>query len=153
MNMASKEPVPSETCAVREATNDDERRALTQYFGGPPPADVVTFAPKDDDDLDAELCAGRFGRVVFAGLDALLTAVWKHHAQIDRWTAAGVRIDLAVPPAEDPADWRSFLTCTYASLSRHRRQQRRRQIIAAAILSALALLAIAAFLFTVPATN
>ena len=136
--------------AVRSASNDEEERVLAAYLAQRDVPLVVEFAPKDDDTLNAELCAGRYERVVFAGLDALLTTVWKEHAQVDRWMAAGVRIELAAPPNDDHSDWQSYVTSMCDSLARWRRQQRRRQVITAVVLSALALIAMAVLFFVVP---
>jgi hypothetical protein len=100
-----------------------------------------------DDGLDGEVCSGRFERVVFADLDALLTAIWDDHVHIDRWLAAGVRLELAEPPADvDGAAWRTLVVQVCASLSRWRIRQRRRRIIAATILSIVTLAALAALL-------
>ncbi|MBN2563859.1 MAG: hypothetical protein JXQ75_23335 [Phycisphaerae bacterium] len=132
------------------AADDDEQRALAAYLDEQHLSNVAEFAPKDDEDLDAELCAGRFDRVVFAGLDALLTAVWKGHARIDRWAAAGVRIELATQENEECSDWQSFVTKMYDSLARWRKAHRKRQIVAATLLSTLALIALAVLLFLTP---
>jgi hypothetical protein len=140
---------PHRGCAVRLATNDEEQRALDDYLDRHGPAHVVEFAAKDDDDLDAELCAGRFDRVVFADLNALLSAIWKDHAHVDRWVDAGVSIELATPPPGDSSAWQAGVLHMFASLTRWRRQQRRRQIIAAVILSALALVALAVLFYLV----
>jgi len=150
MNKTLDKKTPNGKCAVRLATNDDETRALAAYIGERPACGVVEFAPKDDDDLDVELTSGRFDRVIFASLDALLTTIWKGHAHIDRWVAAGVRIELATPQKDDGADRQVFIMGMYDSLARWRREQRKRQIVAAVILSGLALIAMAALLFLVP---
>ena len=67
---------PPATCAVRQPTTEQERRDLAAYLEAERLTDVVKFSATDDDDLDEALCAGRFERVVFAGLDALLTGIW-----------------------------------------------------------------------------
>lgn len=136
-------------CAVRLAAGEDGNHALLNYLEREGLSDAARYAPKDDDELDVALCAGRFDRVVFADLDSLCAAVWKDHAHLDRWSAADVRIDLAVPPPA-AADWRDICTEVFGSLARHRRRRRRVQIIAAVILSALALLAVAVLLWVIP---
>ncbi len=137
--------------AVRSAANDGEARALARVFDSHPSSGVVYFAPKDDDALDDDLCAGRFQRVVFARLDALLSAIWTGHAHFDQWIAAGVQIELADPPSDANPSWLEFVTATYDSLARWRQKQRRRQITAAIILSCLALAALAVlFLLALP---
>ncbi len=146
-------------CAVRTASIDDQRLALSAYLDRQDCSEAVEFAPKDDDELDAALCAGGFDRVVFADLDALLTMVWKGHGQVDRWNAVGVRIELATPPTPpaSPApttdahdDCARFVGVMYDSLARWRKQRRRGQVIAAVVLSALALLALTLLFCLVP---
>ncbi len=117
MTTTPNKGAPRTHCAVRSAANDDEARALNRYFNSHPSTGVVYFAPKDADALDDDLCAGRFQRVVFARLDALLTAIWTGHAHLDRWIAAGVQIELADPPSEAIPSWLEFVTATYASLA------------------------------------
>lgn len=141
---------PSATCAVRQPTTEQERRDLAAYLEAEHLTDVVKFSATDDDDLDEALCAGRFERVVFAGLDALLTGIWNDHAQIDQWLARGVRIDLAAGPAADPAAPQAFVMAAYDSFTKWRRQQRRYQVAAAAVLSVLGLAAMAVLFFLVP---
>ena len=148
--MNSGRPLESRRCVVRLAASEDGSQALTDYLQREGLSDAVRFAPQDDDELDVELSAGRFGRVVFADLDSLLTAVWNNHANLDRWAAAGVRIDLAVSPTGNDSDWRTIVMGAYDSLARHRRRRRRAQVIAAVILSVLAILAVAALLWIIP---
>ena len=133
-------------CAVRQAANEDEKRTLDEYLDRQHLGDVVEYSPGKDHELDAQLCSGRFERVIFAGLDALLIAIWKGGAHLDQWAEAGVRIELAVPLGDDP--W-TLIDRVYDSLTRWRDRQRRRQIIAATILSALALLAMCVLFFLV----
>lgn len=109
---------------------------------------TVEFLPRNDEDLDADLCAGRFSHVVFADLNALLTMVWKSQAQVGRWIDAGVRIELARQPGSGNDDaWLPVVVATCDSLSRWRRVQRVRKLVAAAVLSALALAAAAVLLW------
>ncbi len=150
MTQTPNKGAPPASCAVRSAANDDEARALERYFDRHPSTEVVHFAPKDADALDDDLCAGRFPRVVFARLDALLTAIWTGHAHLDQWIAAGVQIELADPPSDANPPWLEFVTTTYDSLARWRRKQRRREIIAAIILSILALAALAVLFLLAP---
>jgi hypothetical protein len=150
MNTTPNKSAPPASWAVRSAANDDEARALDRYFNSHRPTGVVYFAPKDADALDDDLCAGRFQRVVFARLDALLTAIWTGHAHLDQWIAAGVQIELADPPSDANPAWLEFVTTACDSLTRWRQKQRRRQIIAAIILSSLALAALAVLFLLVP---
>ena len=147
--MAPDANTPSGRCAVRKPSNGDEDRILSEFLRRYRASEVVEFAPKDDDDLDVALCSGRFDCVVFANLDAVLSAIWKGHARVDRWVEAGVRIELADLANGDPASSQPFVTAMYESLARWRKGQRRRQVIAAIVLSILALLAIAVLFLSV----
>ncbi len=138
----------SERCAVREAGSEAEQAALSAHLAIHGLREVERFAPEDDDELDTAVRDRRFDRVVFVGLDALLTAVFKGDIRVDRWMELGVRIELAEAPEAE--HWQTFVRQTQASLCRWRRTQRRRQIVACAILSAIALAAMAALFFLVP---
>jgi hypothetical protein len=148
-NQAETEPqphTPPAVCRVRATNDAREEHALAAYVARIERPIMVDRSAKDDD-LDGEVCSGRFERVVFADLDALLTAVWDDHVHIDRWLAAGVRLELASPPADvNGAAWRTLVVQVCTSLSRWRLRQRRRRIIAATILSIVTLAALAALL-------
>lgn len=148
--MTAKTQVSDGRSAMRLAASREEERALAHFLEAHASADVVEFDPKDDDRMDDALCSGRFECAIFSGLDALLTAVWEGHAHVDRWLDAGVRIELASCPIEDAAACRTVVAGVYESLARWRRRQRRRQIIAAAILSGLALAALAVLFQVMP---
>lgn len=140
-------------CAVRTGSGPSEARALDEILHRHAAWQVVRFAAKDEDELNAELCAGRFEIVVFATLDALLNAIWKGDADIAGWRAAGVRIELATP-APGGGDWLAFVAATHRSLEIWRARQRRNQVIAASLLSVLALVAAAAILlWAAPSTG
>ncbi len=134
--------------AVRQADSEAARAALGRYLEQRGLRELPQFAPEDDDELDAAVRDGRYDRVVFADLDALLTAMFKGDIRLGRWMELGVRIELAEDPED--ANWSAFVRQAQASLARWRRGQRRRQIVACAILSAIALLAIASLLLLIP---
>ena len=90
---------------------------------------------------------------MFADLDALLEMLWKNHADIGRWAAAGVRVELAEPRTEDLLSDHPLVKTAYTSLARWRARERRRKVIAGLIFSALALLALAILFYFVPAAN
>lgn len=143
-------PLSSAACAMREGRTDAERAALARYLDATPGASVKRFSPRDDDELGRALCEGGYGRVVFATLDAFLETMWKGHADVDRWAAAGVRIEIADAPAADDAALDALLRTAATSYARWRREQRRRQTIAAAILSVAVLVAMAVLFLLVP---
>jgi hypothetical protein len=133
-------------CVVRASDDVGEARALAAYIGREKRHIIVERSAKDDD-LDGEVCSGRFERVVFADLDALLTAMWDGHVHVQQWCDAGARLELISPPASTDHDfWHAIVAQASASLARWRKEQRRRRIIAGTILSILALAALAALL-------
>jgi hypothetical protein len=137
-------------CAARVSHDASQSAALDAYLARTGSAGAERFLPKDDDDLNHALCERRFDRVVFADLDALLEAIWKGEAELDRWNEAGIQIDLVCPPTRDEDAWRPFASITYDSLVRWRKAQRRRQIVAGTILSAIALAAMAVLFCLIP---
>ena len=139
-----------ERSAVRRATDPREAEALSRYLVQHGVTNAVEFSEIDDDELDEALCAGDFQRVVFINLDALLTGVWQGHGRIDRWRAAGVEIEIAEPPGLDSSVTQGILLEMARSLGKWRQRQRRRQIIAAVVLSAVALICLAALFLLVP---
>lgn len=130
--------------AARRASDSSERDALAHYLSAHPGAEPAWFEVKDDDELNGALSAGRYTTVLFADLDALWEMIWKHHADLDRWDAAGVTIELARSPITP--DWRALVREAHASLQRHRVNQSRRQTIAATILSLVAVATLAVLL-------
>lgn len=138
------------SCAVRMSNDAHKNAALDAHLAGIGVAEAARFRPKDDDDLNQALCAGRYKRVVFLDIDALFEAVWKDLADLDRWEQAGVRIELVSAPVGDGESWRKTVAAVHAGLIRWRRADRRRQIVVAVILSALALAAVGALLWLVP---
>lgn len=132
---------PTVDCAVRKALDAEGRRALAAHLGQPAPSGITEFAAKDDDELNAALISSRFRRVVFADLEALLTMLWKDHADLARWLAAGVQVELAKRPDDCEEQWLPALVRASESLKVWRRSERKRKIVAGAILSLFALLA------------
>lgn len=122
---------------------------MAAYVGPVAWETATKFLPKDDDELNAGLCAGRFARVVFGSLDSLFEMIWKEQADLEQWRTAGVEIELASPP-EGGTQWRPLAANVYKSYSDWRSAQRRRQIVAAIILSAAALMAMAVLFSFIP---
>jgi hypothetical protein len=149
--MANQDEIPQARCAVRAASDAHERQALAACAARVGHSAATEFAPRDDEELDEALCAGRFRQVIFADLDALLTMVWKSQARVERWIDAGVRIELAQPPdAAAEGAWLPVVLATCQSLGRWRRAQRLRKLVAAVVLSVLALAAAAVLLLLIP---
>ncbi len=129
--------------AIRRAETDAGRRAVAACLARHGLAEVTEFAPRNDDELNQALRAGRFDVVVFHDLDAALTMLWKEKAAFEQWQAAGVRVLLAEDPGGHGADLLAFLAAVGASHVRWRLRQARREIVAGVVLSAAALLALA----------
>ncbi|QDV90999.1 hypothetical protein RAS2_20880 [Phycisphaerae bacterium RAS2] len=130
--------------AARRASDAAGQDALLRYLSMRSEGEPAWFEIKDDDELNSELSTGRFATVLFADLDALWEMVWKNHADMDRWDAAGVKIELARSPSA--SEWQALIRDAHASLLRHRAKQSRRQTIAATILSLVAVASLAALL-------
>lgn len=126
--------------AARRASDAAGQDALSQYLSAHPGAEPTWFEIKDDDELNGELSAGRFATVLFADFESLWEMIWKNHADLDRWEATGVRIELARTPSA--SEWQILVREAHASLSRHRAKQARRQTVAATILSLVAIASI-----------
>ena len=143
------EPERENRCAVRLPVGKADLISLDRYLEHLGLSDAARFLPKDDDDLDTAICAGRFDRVVFSSLDDLLTTIWNGDARIDQWREMGIKVDIA---AGDAANGTGFehICEMYASLEQWRARRRRRQIIASVILSTVALLAMAVLFYLVP---
>jgi len=141
------------SCAIRLPAHKTEQQKLEVALGSPAWAVAAKLLPKDDDELNAELCAGKFKQVVFADLDSLLEMMWKGEVDLDRWQSAGVHVDLVSPPSGPTNGWHEMARTVHRSYTRWRGEQRRRQIVAAVILSAVALLAMAALFLLIPPTR
>lgn len=137
----------TQRCAVRQAETDAGRRAIAAHLSRNGLSGTVEFAPKDDDELDQALQAGRFDRAVFCDLDAALNMLWKEKAAFGQWRAAGVQVELADSSGGRGGDVMAQLVVIGESHSRWQRRQIRRQVIAAVILSTAALLALAGLLW------
>lgn len=140
-------------CAVCLPSSEVDRRDLEQYLKENNLTDAVRFLAKDREDLDAQVSARDFDRVVFLDFQNLLTMMWDHEPKIDAWNTSGVTIELVRPESNDSADWLTLAHTVHKSLSGWRRRHRRRRIIAAALLSLIALAAIAALFWAVPAAG
>lgn len=147
-------PGPSDeegtTWAMRAGRDSAEDGVLSAFLAERGATQVARFAPKDDEDLNDALCTGRHDRVVFANWDALAEALCKGCGRLDRWQAAGVRVAIAEPPTEDAVAAFPPLLEVQQGLDRWRAAQRRAKIVAAAILTAVALAALAVLFCWVP---
>ena len=101
--------------------------------------DVVAehwFDPLDLDDLDQAVREGRFQRVVFKDLAALLDGIWDGEITFENWLRAGVRLEFVESP--DGAS-ESTINAVFASWQRWNRRHRRRQVVAGVVISAIVL--------------
>jgi hypothetical protein len=133
--------------ALRDPQDDEQRRWIATFESRAETAEIVRFAAYHDDRLDAQVREGRFGRVVFANVDAFMTPVWKGYFNLDEWARTGVQVELLDAPSIDPLP---MLLPTYRSWSAWHRTHRRRQALAASILGALTLAAMGAMIWIIP---
>lgn len=140
----------TKSCAVRLPPRSGEERTMEAALGPDTWSASTKFLPKDDDELNSALCAGRFQRVVFADLDSLLEMLWKDEFEPAKWMDAGVHVELLSPPPGAKQSWHETVLEAHRSLSRWRAQQRKRQIVAAVLLSAVALAAMAVLFWLIP---
>ena len=94
------------------------------------------FDPLDLDDLDQAVREGRFQRVVFTDLAALLDGIWDGEITFDRWLAAGVGLDFVELP--DAAS-ESTVKTVFESWQRWNRRHRRRRVVAGVVISVIVL--------------
>ncbi len=137
-------------CAACLPDSETDRRDLEQYLKDNGLTDAARFLPKDQDDLDVQICAGDFDRVVFLDLPDLLNMIWEHEPKIDQWVESGAGIELVRAKTDHYSDWLTLAHTVHDSLRGWRRRHRRRQIIAAVLLSLIALTSIAVLLWVVP---
>jgi hypothetical protein len=138
--------------AVRRPSDDAGARALAEHLAQRGGQEVRYFEAYDDDRLNRELCSGRYEGVLFADLDALCQGVWKGHAQLDRWLAAGVQIEIC-DPSLAPVDLQHVIQAVHASWRDWQRAQRGRQVAAAVVLCLMAVAAMAAMVWLIPAAG
>lgn len=93
-------------------------------------------APRDLDDVDTAVGAGRLGHVVFLGWSDLLDGIWSGEVTYANWLSAGVKVDFVDAPA-DTRD--ACLAAVSQAWDRYRRTQRRRHTIAGLVLSIIAI--------------
>lgn len=152
--MSTAPPLPRPRCCAALIPADPAARAAVEgMIERLAPAEILRYAPKDDDALNDALCEGRCDCALFADIDALMRSVFRGHAEPRRWIAAGARIELADPPPGDPADWRDVLDQVCAAHERWKAAQRRMRVVAGSILSALALGAMAVLLWLLPGSR
>jgi len=133
-------------CAACLPLSEADRRDLEQYLKDQGLTHAARFLPKDLADLDAQVCAPDFDRVVFFDLQALLAMIWEHEPKIEQWLDSGVSIELVHEEAGHCTDWLKLAHAIHGSLRGWRRRLRRQQVIAATLLSLIAVAAVAALL-------
>ncbi len=81
--------------AVVGVCDSPESAALCARVDARAPAEATWFAPRDLNDLEDAISAGRFGVVVFARPADFLEAVWSGDIRPALWRAAGVELEFA----------------------------------------------------------
>jgi hypothetical protein len=97
------------------------------------------FAPRDLNDLEDAIEAGRFERVVFATPGDFLEAVWNGEIRPAAWRKAGVRVEFAERSAPGDDATRAWSLAERYEAWRARRRQA--AIVSAVVLSAIAIAA------------
>ncbi len=136
--------------AVRLAADLDRSANLERHLAGMAADEIVRFDPKDADEMNDALNAGRFDRAVFERMEDLLDAIWDERADIARWRRWGVRIDFVSPPCADSHECQQIVDLVSTGFCEWRRRRLRRQVIVACVLSALAVLAIGVLFQLIP---
>ncbi len=112
-------------------------------------ADVAWFAPRDADDLDEQVRAGRVQRVIFARADDFLTALWDRQIDAAAWTEGRVTISFANNP-DAPTDLTPAAAKAVAvAWRRWTSVNRRRRIVAGIVLTLIAILTAFALLWRI----
>ena len=133
------QPPNTGALAVVGTADGPATEPLRAYIAAHPATDVKWFAPRDLNDLEDAIEAGRFGRVLFAEPADFLEAVWSGDIKLQEWRIAGVRLEFAAPEHVGlPVDpiWR------LAERFEHWRAGRRRaKLVSCRVLSAIAIAA------------
>lgn len=103
-----------------------------------PDAATEWFAPRDLNDLEDAIEAGRFARVLFATPGDFLEAVWSGDIRPAEWRKAAVRVEFAAPVPNDVAAQVWAVVERYEAWHARRR---RAAIVSALILSGIAIAA------------
>ncbi len=110
---------------------------------------AVRFAPKDNDDLNSDLLAGRFDRVIFASREDLLEAIWDGDADLAGWKSRGVRIEVMAHEGHETTLTDLSEDDDLPRITAHYRNWRaarlRRKMAAAAAISTALIASLAAF--------
>ena len=134
--MAAQQNSNGRSVAVRYSGVASIDVELTRHMDGQQGCQFLTFAAKDDDELNEALCAGQFCEVVYGDADSLLEALWKGHANYSRWKQAGVEVRIL---RKADGDLLKVMPEIHGSIERWRVKNRRRQVVAAVILSGITL--------------
>jgi hypothetical protein len=140
----AEQPIRSPArCAIRHAGTGLRLDQIERFAASLGYDSTDCFAPRDDDQLDARVGAGRYDCVIFATVDDLLDTMWRGRVHLDRWREQGVRVELADPGGARHADWRVWIDEIERSLAGYRAAQQKREVLAGVLLSVIALLAVA----------
>lgn len=122
--------------AVVCAKDGPHAAAMSDFLRSHDMTKVEWFAPRDVDEVDQAVCAGRVRQVVFPNMSGLFDAIWDEDIRFDRWLSAGVDVLFVdLPPANATA------TAVFTSWRTWSQRYRRRRTIAGAVLSIIALVA------------
>lgn len=131
-------PTLSQGAAIVCDRNGAGAAIVGEYLRTQGVADTEWHLPRDVDEVDKALCAGRIQRVIFPALDDFLAALWDEPLTLDRWLAPEMRVEFAQPSG--PSDAARAATLM-ASWQRYQALRRRTRAVAGLVLSAAAIAA------------
>lgn len=138
--------------AAKSPYNVDHRASFVRHVQSVISSEAAIFEAKDADELDREICDGRFDRVVFDTFDDLLETIWNEDADFARWTALGVQIEILKNGDASP-ERLELLREIHANHVKWRTKRKRRRLVAATILSFIGLIAMAILFTLAPFTR
>lgn len=126
-------------CAVRLPSRSELTEPILSIVKQAGASEAIRFAPKDNDDLNSDLLAGRFNRVIFASKEDLLEAIWDGDADLSGWKSRGVRIEFIAAKGQESTLTELCEDDDLIQTANHYRSWRterlRRKMAAAAVLS------------------
>ena len=126
------------TMAVVCDRHGNDATAVAAFLQARDAATARWYAPRELDEVDKAVRAGRVRQVVFARLDDVLEGMWDEDISLEHWLAAGVRIELVESP--EPAA-HTHVQVVFESWQRWRHRHRRRRLVAGVVLSIVAMAA------------
>lgn len=109
--------------------------SMEAYLNAHAPA-ARWVAPRDLDDVDRDVIAGRVQTVVFVRWQALLEGIWNGEVTFTRWQEMTAQVRFVESPG---TDGQAQLATISQAWTQHKRARRRSQAISGLILSVIAI--------------